>query len=235
VVNQLGRAPEYQGKVLFLDHDVDDTGDGRRRIWWTAKQAEDPSVQNATTPLIMADSGRTLTDGRGQPFEQVYRGLVDEALTEPPLVKINATFERDPDVNRVWVRGTITNISDMTIGYDNTATLWYLAYVEEQVHYVDWFVFRTKFQAIEDDLAPGATMPIEMALVLKEEYIDQAKVVVMLDYKPADQNGKYWSANAALAVKVEPGAPTPTPLPSILSGNVFLPVGLRRAPVLAGP
>jgi hypothetical protein len=171
---------------------------------------------------VLVDSGRTYTDGQGQPFEPVYRALVDEALTEPPLARIHATVERDSETNRLWVRGTITNVSDITIGYDNTAMLWIMAYVEEQVHYVDWFVRRAVFSAIDDDIAPGATQTFEKAVVLPLDYIDEAKIVVMVDYKPADENGKYWSANSALAVP-----------PSVLQ-SIFMPVGFRRAPALGG-
>jgi hypothetical protein len=200
VVNALGEAPEYQGKVLFLEHNVDDANDPRRSKWWTRKHVDDPSASSATTPLILVDGGRTYGDGRTQPFDSKYRALVDEALTEPPQVAIDAHVAVDADHSQLLVSGNITNIGDITMGYDNTATLWYIVFEHTRVIHVDWFVRRAVFQAVDDDIGPGQTVPFDKAIVMPAGLdLEAQQVVVMLEYKPADAGGAYWSANAALA------------------------------------
>lgn len=205
MVNALARSPEYQGKVLWLEHDVDDNADTRKRQWWTAKRADDPAATSATTPLILVDGGRTYADGRAQPFEARYRELVDEALTEPPLVTIEAIQEPGAGPNRLLISGTITNLGEQTIGYANTATLWFMAFEEKHVIHVDWFVRRAVFKTLEDDLDPGQTMAFSQELQLPDgSDMEAAQVVVTLDHRPVDRGGAYWAANAALASKFAP-------------------------------
>jgi hypothetical protein len=228
VVNRLGRSPEYEGKVLWLEHFVDDNADTRRRRWWIRKQADDPDATRATTPLILVDSGRTFSDGLGQPFEPVYRGLVDEALTEPPHVAIDASFLRDRGGNRVMVAGTITNTSSVTLGYDNEATLWLMAFEEEQVIHVDWFVRSVASFGMDEDLAPGATSSFdEMLQLTPSTDIEAVQIVVMVEFRSEDVDGAFKSANAALALSAEV-APEPSPtLPPSETAPLYLPAARR--------
>lgn len=229
-VNKLGHGADYAGKALFLEHDVDDRADARRGRWWVRKQADDPNAESATTPLILVDSGRTYGDGRTQPFESKYRGLVDEAATEPALVAIDAEFLRDRRGNRLLVGGTITNTSETTLGYDNVATLWLMAFEETHVIHVDWFVRAAAQFPLEEDLAPGATLAFDEAIDLPSSAdINLAQVVVLLEFRSPDVAGAFRSANAALAIGPDvPIQPTATPVPESRL-PAFLPALARRA------
>ena len=166
-------------------------------------------------------------------------------MSEPALASIDAQFTRRRSTATLLVDGTITNIGDFVLGYDNAATLWLLAFENNRVKHTDRFVRRVLQMPIEEDIAPGASQAFSGELALPDgSDLDRVQVLVMVEFKPVEMPEAYRTANSALAIDLDPGRPAtevPPPTPDLPptaepSGEttVFLPIGYRRAPVTIG-
>ena len=189
MVDQL--ADEYAGDpVVFIEYDVDNPAGNRVSRWWAAWG----SGGSVYLPLIMVDSGNQISNG-SVAFAQRYRAMVDAALQRPAAARLDVNRERVGNSFRFEI--ALTNLSDVTLGAANSATLHVIVYEEAHVGDTDRWVRAATAQSISN-LAPGETRGFS-AEIAPQGVVDWNKVhsVVIADYRPGGTTGAYDTLQAA--------------------------------------
>jgi hypothetical protein len=189
VVDQL--AEEYAGDpVVFVEYDVDNPAGNRVSRWWAAWG----SGGSVYLPLIMVDSGNQISNG-SVAFLQRYRAMVDAALQRPAAARLEVSRELAGNSYRFDI--ALTNMSGVTLGPANNATLHVIVYEEAHVGDTDRWVRAATFRSISN-LAPEATASFTVEIA-PQGVVDWDKVhsVVIADYRPEGASGAYDTLQAA--------------------------------------
>jgi hypothetical protein len=188
VVDQL--AEEYaDAPVVFLEYDVDDPPGDRISRWWAAWG----SGGSVYLPLIQVDSGNQISNGSVS-FYQTYRAMVETSIERPPRARLEVERERIGDSFRFTV--ALTNLSDVTLGQANDATLHAIVYEETHVADTDRFVRGATEQPVAS-LQPGATASFTLELPLVGVDWSKLHSVVLADYRPGGSTGAYDTLQAS--------------------------------------
>lgn len=206
--------------VVFVEHNLagDASLSGNRRNRWYQAAA----VSSATKPLVMTDSGfKYLQGNQSEGFDTAYKRIIELSLREEPLVAIEAWQERVGIQSSLRVHGKITNIGQLALGYDNTATLNVIVYEPTKVANVNHSVRKVVSTEIDPDLAPGQTYEFDLTVEdLGRANMSKVQAIVVVDYKPGGEHKGYVAANSALASKDAPPPPTDEPEPTELPTEV---------------
>lgn len=176
--------------VVFLEHDVDHPGGNRLDRWW-AGWAVGGSVY---LPLVMVDSGDQCRSGSID-FAWVYGRMVESAMARPAQARLEVERERDGNAFRFSVE--VTNLSGVTLGSANDATLTAIVYEERQVGETGRWVRAAGSTPIAG-LAPGATRSYTLQVnVPSSADWSRLHTVVLAEYRPASATGPYDMLQAA--------------------------------------
>lgn len=209
----MAKSPKYKGKVLFLEHDADASPSPRKTRFAAARTR----TGSLLLPLIVVDSGYGVSEAAAKWLPGCtdnfcdYPKMVDQSLEHPPLVEIEASYHPVDVTRNLRVYGSIRNVSQETIGYDNGGTLWLMAFehIVPPIIHVDRFVRAAVRVDLDEDLTPGSTMAFDQVMqdVPRGTNMSKVEVVVLLDYRPQVDKGPYVSAQAQLAVYRKPVLP----------------------------
>ncbi len=196
--------------VVLLEIDLDnmDTTLSRRRNMWFAARAGGNSAQ---TPLIMVDSGFKWSEGSVE-FERVYKQLIDQALARPPVVQVDATYQRSG--NSADVTARVTNWGEDTVGAGDGATVTAILYEDKKVLHTSRSVRAAIAGGIGSPLAYGETGSYRLTLPdTSGVNWSRAHIAVVVDHRSGRGNA-YDALQAALAVEGLPPTATQTPAPT---------------------
>lgn len=213
MVNALARNPKYGGKLVCLEQNSNKPSGTRVSRFWENIKPDSSGSKSSTWPNVIVDSGFRWTQGaakQGSTNFGLYEKYIDEAVQQPPLVEIEAYYNRVETTNNIRVTGTITNVSQTTFSYDNKATLWFIAYEDVKVLHTDTFVRKDAAFGLDDPLVPGATIEFDEVIqdLPRDTRMASVKMVVLVDYQPnPGQDRPYHSAQAVLASSRIPPSP----------------------------
>jgi len=178
--------------VFFLEQHVDRPVGNRIERWWDAR-----SGVSCVVPLVIVDSGFRVTCGP-EDFETVYRGLVDQALANPPAGDVTATYRRVGNGLSVAVK--VTNRSGVALGNANFATVNVLVFERVKVVHTNRFVRAAGQTDITTDQPDGRTAYYDVWLndVPVADW-SKATVIVLVDYMANPASGRFVSLQAAVA------------------------------------
>jgi hypothetical protein len=225
VVDQL--ATEYADRpVVFLEDNVD-TAYGRRRDRWWAGYGSGGSV---TLPLVMASSGRRVSNGPVS-YAAVYREMVDGELESPPLAEVEAYAARAGSLMRVWLRAV--NRSTVTLSAANGATAQALVWEDRKVHVTSRTVRAAPYVEIAAGLPPGAAFTTVLDTTVPAG-VDWSRLhaLAFVDYRPGGATGAYDMMQAAVALPPQLGV-----APAVLDVTTaaLAPGGTAGTVALSGP
>lgn len=208
MVDKLAQDYERAKKPVFMlevDLDKMDTTLSRRRNMWFAARGAGNSAQ---TPLVMIDSGFKWAEGAVQ-FEQVYKQHIDDALARPPVVQVNAWFQRSG--NTVDVTAKVTNWGEDTVGGSDGATVTAILYEDWQILHTHRSVRAAVAGGIGSPLAYGETGSYRLQFADISGFAwSRVNVVVVVDHRSGVGNA-FDALQAALAVEGVPPTATPQP------------------------
>ncbi len=178
---------------MFLEEDVDNPPGDREDRWWWAYHGT-----SAGLPLTMVDSGHQISNGYVD-FYNTYKAMVDSELSRPAEADIEAYYRRIGDHFRIY--GRLTNLSGVTLGYNNSAQVEAIVYEETHVHLTDRYVRDAVSSALESQLAPGAAMTFTLdSSDLSGVNWNNMRLLVAADYLPAGYVGSFDMLQAAHAM-----------------------------------
>ncbi|NWG20513.1 MAG: hypothetical protein HXY39_09305 [Chloroflexi bacterium] len=192
VLDQL--ATEYAAQpVVILEYDVDNAPSDRYNRWWIAHGYSGV----VSLPMAMVGSGRLFADGAvWRDFAGAYRQMINDELSRPPQAALSGAAERIGDQLRFTV--SVTNLSNVTLSWDNAATVHVLVYEERQIALTGRYVRAAPVRTLQQPLAPGASTTV----VLETEPLtgvqwDALRFVALIDYRPGGTSGAYEQLQAA--------------------------------------
>jgi hypothetical protein len=186
-------ASDYAGqRVVFLEQDVDSPIGSRYSRWWAAYG----SGGSVTLPLVMADSGNQISNGSVD-FYDTYKAMIDAELARPAQMEIQASTQRVGDT--LYFDIELKNLSGVTLGSSNSATVHAIVYEDAHVIHTDRIVRAADQTIISPALAPGATKTLTLETALSGVDWDKIHPIVLVDYRPGGSSGAYDMLQAALA------------------------------------
>jgi hypothetical protein len=199
VVDQL--ADEYANTkqpVIFLEQDTDNPIDrDRYRRWWAAS-----SGGTVMLPLVMVDSGNQISSG-WEDFHVRYSSMVDAALARPPQASISSVAQRAGNAFQFDIE--VTNLSGVTLSYDNDATVFAIVYEEDATDGLTQRYVRATASTKIPELASGATGSFSLTTPpLNGVDWNKMHLAALVDYRPDDGLNAYDMLQAALEVGSPP-------------------------------
>lgn len=208
MVDKLAEDYERAKKPVFMlevDLDKMDSVLSRRRNMWFAARGAGNSAQ---TPLVMIDSGFKWAEGAVQ-FETVYKRHIDDALARPPVVQVDAYFQRSG--NTVDVTARVTNWGVDTVGGADGATVTAILYEDKQILHTNRSVRAAVAGGIGTPLEYGESGSYRLQFAETTGVTwSRAHVVVVVDHRSGVGNA-FDALQAALAVEGVPPTATPQP------------------------
>jgi hypothetical protein len=189
-------ASEYSNdSVIFLEYNVDNPPAPRIQRFWAAFGGG-----YATLPLTMVDSGHEIHTGYMSGIYEVYKGMVDAALTRPPGAVLRSTWERIG--NHVHFSVQVTNQSGVTLGPSNSAAVHVIVYEENHIQYTGRFVRAAVATGISN-LANNASanFTLDTPDLVGVDW-DELNFLVLVDYRPNGVSGAYDMLQAAFATGI---------------------------------
>lgn len=174
-------AGHYTGQpVVFLEYNAD-AGFRREERWWAASNSS-----SVTLPMVMSNGGYQISSGF-EDFHTRYTAMVDTALARPPQAALAVTGQRERDTLSYSVQ--VTNLSGITLGPDNEATVWAIVYEIFDTAGEDRLTNRLVRAVVATPVTPPLASEATATTVVVTEPLtgvvwEHLHTIVLVDYRP---------------------------------------------------
>lgn len=146
----------------------------------------------------MVESGHQISNGYVD-FYNTYKTMVDSELSRPAGAEIEAYYRRIGDHFRIY--GQLTNLSGVTLGYNNAPQTEAIVYEETHVRLTDRYVRDAVHSGFGTQLNPGATLTFTLDTSdLTGVNWNNLRLLAAADYLPTGYAGPFDMLQAARAL-----------------------------------